>query len=87
MTVTRIAKTISIALPIHVLAILSMGELSLLWTSLAGQPTVLFRLLATGQLVSWPDPTHSNEEKGLVFFEQFLGLSSEFWEANQNRSM
>ena len=45
---------------------------------------------ATGegrQVVSCPDPTHSNEEKGLVFFEQFLGLSSEFWEANQNRSM
>ena len=39
------------------------------------------------QVVSCPDPTHSNEEKGLVFFEQFLGLSSEFWEANQNRSM
>ena len=40
-----------------------------------------------GRVVSCPDPTHSNEEKGLVFFEQFLGLSSEFWEANQNRSM
>ena len=26
-------------------------------------------------------------EKGLVLFEQFLGLNSEFWEANQNSSM
>ena len=38
-------------------------------------------------IVSCPDRTHSHEEKGLVDFEQFLGLSSEFWEANQNRSM
>ena len=38
-------------------------------------------------VVSCPDPTHSNVEKGLVLFEQFLGLSSEFWDANQNRSM
>ena len=44
-------------------------------------------LQGKGGLVSCPDPTHSNEEKGLVLFEQFLGLSSEFWEANQNRSM
>ena len=26
-------------------------------------------------LVSYPDPTHSNEEKGLVLFEQFLGFA------------
>ena len=26
-------------------------------------------------LVSCPDPTHSNEEKGLVLFEQFLGFA------------
>ena len=26
-------------------------------------------------LVSVPDPTHSNEEKGLVLFEQFLGFA------------
>ena len=42
---------------------------------------------STPHIVSCPDPTHSHEEKGLVLFEQFLGLSSEFWEANQNRSM
>ena len=28
-----------------------------------------------GVLVSCPDPTHSNEEKGLVLFEQFLGFA------------
>ena len=27
------------------------------------------------KLVSYPDPTHSNEEKGLVLFEQFLGFA------------
>ena len=41
----------------------------------------------TGKFIfSCPDPTHSHE-KGLVLFKQFLGLSSEFWEANQNQSM
>ena len=52
------------------------------WVGLLG-----CHLGATLEIVLCPDPTHSNEEKGLVFFEQFWGLSSEFWEANQNRSM
>ena len=45
--------------------------------------TRIYRRAVGGSVVvSCPDPTHSNEEKGLVLFEQFLGLSSEFWEAN-----
>ena len=38
-------------------------------------------------IVLCPDPTHSHEEKGLVLFELFWGLSLEFWEANQNQSV
>ena len=32
-------------------------------------------LIRKVRVVSCPDPTHSNEEKGLVLFEQFLGFA------------